>query len=219
MNGVHDMGGMEGLGSIEYVREEPVFHEPWEGRVRACIAAAGAWKKWNIDSGRHSRERLPAADYLRMSYYERWLAAFEGILVERGLVTRTEIETGRPAPDTAKADPPLKGAQVAGLLDRGSPFARPVAAPPRFQAGDRVRARNLHPRGHTRLPRYLRGHTGSIHLHHGGFVYPDSSAHGQGEDPRHLYSVRFEAVELWGESATGRGAVYADLWEPYLEPA
>jgi nitrile hydratase len=219
MNGIHDMGGMEGLGRIVHERDEPVFHAPWEGRVLAATVAAGWWKRWNTDAGRHERELLPPADYLRMSYYERWLAALEEILVRTGLVTRAEIETGRPAPGAARAEPPVQGGQAAAVLDRGSNYRRPLDAPPRFRPGSRVRVRNAHPSGHTRMPRYVRGHAGTVHMHHGGYVYPDTNAHFRGEDPRHLYSVRFEAAELWGESATGRGAVYVDLWEPYLEPA
>lgn len=218
MNSVHDMGGMEGMGPIEAEANEPVFHEPWEGRVLALIQAAGAWGKWNIDASRHSRERIPGPEYLRASYYEKHLLGFLTILAETGLVTREELESGTPAPGAAKATPPLTAELVDAVLSKGNPVEREADAPPIFQPGDAVRARNTHPHGHTRLPRYARGRRGVIHHHHGTHVFPDANAHFKGEQPHHLYSVRFEAAELWGPDATGRGAVYIDLWEPYLEP-
>jgi nitrile hydratase subunit beta len=226
MNGVHDMGGMHGLGPITPEREgeEPLFHAPWEARVLAINLAVSAWGRTNLDAWRHARERIPGPDYLRMGYYEKWLTALLGEIVEQGLVTADELAAGLPAPGAAPTDPALKAADVAGVLARGGPAQRPAQAPPALAVGDRVRARNIHPDGHTRLPRYVRGHQGVITAHHGTHVFPDSNAHGLGEDPRHLYQVRFEAAELWGPDAggfghAGRGAVYLDLWEPYLEPA
>ncbi len=217
MNGVHDMGGMQDMGPIEYEKNEPVFHERWEAKAYALNRAMGAWQKWNIDASRHQRELLPPADYLRMSYYESWIARLAGLLVQSGLVTRTEIETGRPAPGSTKATPPLTADMVAETIHKGSPASRNVPAVPRFKTGQRVRARNIHPAGHTRLPRYARGKTGTIVRDHGVFVFPDTNAHFLGEKPQHLYSVRFGAPELWGVGAPPRDAVYIDLWEDYLE--
>ncbi len=217
MNGVHDMGGMQDMGPIEYEKNEPVFHERWEAKAYALNRAMGAWQKWNIDASRHQRELLPPADYLRMSYYESWIARLAGLLVQSGLVTRTEIETGKPAPGSTKAAPPLTADMVAETIRKGSPASRNVPAVPRFKTGQRVRARNIHPAGHTRLPRYARGKTGTIVRDHGVFVFPDTNAHFLGEKPQHLYSVRFEAPELWGMDAQPRDAVYIDLWEDYLE--
>ena len=220
MNGVHDMGGMHGFGPIKPERDEPVFHARWEGRALALQLAAGAWRKWNIDASRHSRELIPGPEYLRMTYYEKWIAGLIELLVQTGLVTRTEVEKGRPAPGTTKAVPPLTTAQVPDLLlSRGVQYTRDVQATPRYKAGDRVRARNIHPTGHTRLPRYARGHAGVIRHDHGVFVFPDTNAHFLGEQPQHLYSVRFEARELWGETAPAQDAVHLDLWDSYLDPA
>ncbi len=98
-------------------------------------------------------------------------------------------------------------------------FQRKVAANPRFAAGDRVRARNINPEGHTRLPRYVRGHVGTIERDHGAHVFPDSNARFAGEAPQTLYTVRFGARELWGEAANPVDQVSLDLWEDYLEPA
>ncbi len=220
MNGIHDMGGMQDMGPIQYEKNEPVFHHPWEGRVYAMNRALGAWGKWNIDASRHGIELLPPADYLRMSYYEKWLARNMELLVARGLVTREEIDSGKPAPGSQKATPPLTAAAVPAIAARRGSYMRPEAeAKARFKIGERVRARKINPVGHTRLPRYARGREGVIARHHGVFVFPDTNAHFQGEHPQHLYSVRFQARELWGESVSPRDSVYMDMWDSYLEHA
>jgi nitrile hydratase len=220
MNGVHDMGGMHGMGPISPEKNEPVFHEKWEGRLYAINRAVGAWKKWNIDAGRHAIEQIPPADYLRMSYYERWLVRDISLLLESGLLTPQEINTGEPAPGSQKATPPLPVANLTATAAQRPSYARPDAdVKARFQVGDRVRALKINPTGHTRLPRYARGREGVIDRHHGIFVFPDTNAHFQGEHPQHLYSVRFRAQELWGESASARDSIYLDLWDSYLERA
>jgi nitrile hydratase subunit beta len=219
MNGVHDMGGMHGMGPIEHEKDEPVFHARWEARAFALTIAMGAWGKWNIDAARHERELIPASEYLRMSYYEKWIAGLVELSIKRGLITRAEVESGRPAPDSSKAIPPLTADQVSPTLAKGGPTSRDSAVATRFQVGQRVRARNIHPLGHTRLPRYTRGKLGTIDRDHGVFVFPDTNAHFLGEKPQHVYSVRFAARELWGEQAAPRDAVYVDLWDDYLEPA
>jgi nitrile hydratase beta subunit len=220
MNGIHDMGGMHGMGAIQQEKNEPVFHEAWEGRVYAINRAVGAWGKWNIDASRHGIELLPPADYLHMSYYERWLARNIELLVKHGLVTREEIETGRPAPGSQKATPPLTAAAVPAMAARRGSYMRPEAeAKARFKVGEHVRARKMNPVGHTRLPRYVRGREGIIFRNHGIFVFPDTDAHFLGEQPQHLYSVRFAARELWGDSVSPRDSVYVDMWDSYLEHA
>jgi nitrile hydratase len=218
MKGIHDMGGMHGMGPIDPEPNEPVFHERWEARTLALNLATAACGKWNIDAGRHSRERIPPADYLRMSYYEKWLTGLVMLLGETRLVSRVELESGHPTAGAAKTTPSLTADQVAPTLARGRSFERPLNRPPRFGVGQRVRARKINPTGHTRLPRYARGSVGVVDRLHGGHVFPDSNAHFQGENPQHLYSVRFSARELWGEVAAARDAVYLDLWEDYLEP-
>jgi nitrile hydratase subunit beta len=220
VNGVHDMGGMQGFGPIQYEKDEPVFHERWEALTLAMNIATRFWNKWNIDTSRHEIERIAPAEYLRMSYYEKWHVRLVELLVKSGLVTRAEIESGHPANGSAKASPPLTADMVPKITANWSvAAARDVAAPPRFQVGQRVRARNVHPIGHTRLPRYARGKLGVIHRGHGGFVFPDTNAHSHGENPQQLYSVRFAARELWGGQAPECDAVYIDLWDDYLEPA
>ena len=219
MNGVHDMGGMHGLGPIAPELDEPLFHEPWEARALALILAAGAWGRWNIDLQRHRRESIPGPDYLRMSYYEKWITGLIELLAESGLVSRDELEAGTPAPGSAKATPPLTADRVPAVLASGGPTSREIARAPLFAVGDSIRTRNINPTGHTRLPRYARGHVGVITHAHGAHVFPDTNAHGLGEQPRPLYQVRFEARELWGDAVVGRSAVYLDLWEDYLDRA
>lgn len=219
MNGVHDMGGMQDMGPVEREKNEPVFHEPWEGRVFAMYRAAGAWRKWNIDAARFSREVIPPAEYLQMKYYEKWYTGLVELLVAGGLVTRTEVDRGKPAPGSTPATPPLTPEQIPAFEARGNDTARKVSVAARFQVGQRVRARVINPTGHTRLPRYARGKFGTVVRDHGVYVFPDTNAHFKGENPQHVYSVRFAARELWGEQAKPKDAVYINMWDDYLEPA
>jgi nitrile hydratase len=218
MDGVHDMGGMDGFGKVEPEPNEPVFHEAWEGRVMAMNRAMGAAGAWNIDAARFARESLPPRVYLSSSYYERWLLAMERLLVERGLVdgeeltVRRSLHPGRPLPRGA-----LTTADVERSLTRGS-FGRPATAPPRFAPGDTVRAKNIHPRTHTRLPGYARGHVGTVERVRGFHVFPDSAALGQ-EDPQWLYTVCFAGRELWGDDADPALMVSIEAFEPYLDTA
>jgi nitrile hydratase len=218
MNGIHDMGGMHGLGPIEVEKNEPVFHARWEGRVLALTFAMGATGK--LGYFRYYLERIPAVDYLRMSYYEKWFTALVERLSLSGLVAREEIETGKRARGSPKATPALSATQVPQLIARRG-GTQPQGGPSHFQAGQRVRARNIHPVGHTRLPRYARGRQGLIERDYGVFGFQDTDVYGHplGPKPQHVYSVRFAARELWGEQASPRDYVYIDLWEDYLEPA
>ena len=219
MNGVHDMGGMHGLGPIAPEPDEPLFHAPWEARALALTLAAGAWGRWNIDRSRHQREMIPGPVYLNLGYYEKWTTALIELMVQTELVTREELASGQPAPGAPRLSPQLTADRVATMLAAGGPTERQTDRGPRFEVDDAVRARNLNPTGHTRLPRYVHGHAGVISRRHGAHVFPDANAHGRGEQPQPLYQVRFEAKELWGDNGFGRGAVYLDLWEDYLEPA
>jgi nitrile hydratase len=220
MNGVHDLGGMHGFGPVRPETNEPVFHAPWEGRVIAMRRLMGAWLGSNIDAGRHAIERLPPADYLRFSYYEKWFQSLINQMVAAKLVTPDEVASGHKAPDATTATPPitLANVQATSIAPTGS-YQRDTGANARFAPGETVRARNIHPEGHTRLPRYVRGHVGTIERDHGAHVLPDTHAHGAGEAPETLYTVRFTARELWGDARHEGDAVYLDLWESYLDPA
>jgi nitrile hydratase len=213
------MGGMHGMGPVQREENEPVFHEWWEGRVFALNRAVMAWGKWNIDASRHQRELIPPAEYLRMSYYEKFLAGMTELLIKFGLVTRQEVDSGKPASGSTKASPPMTADTVAALVTRGTPASRNVPSAPKFRVGQRVRARNINPTGHTRLPRYARGKPGFVERDHGVFVFPDTNAHFLGESPQHLYSVRFSARDLWGDQARPQDAVYMNLWDDHLESA
>ena len=160
MNSVHDMGGMHGMGPIVEERNEPVFHDEWEGRIFAMNLAMGAWRKWNIDASRHARELIPPAEYLRMTYYERWVSGLLQLIVKSGLATRDEIERATPAVSSAKAVPAANPDQALARIATGLPAKRNVDVPARFKVGQRVRTHNMHPVGHTRLPRYARGRSG-----------------------------------------------------------
>lgn len=219
MNGVHDMGGMHGLGPIAPEPGEPVFHAAWEARAMALTIAAAATGKWNLDASRHARERIPAAEYLRSTYYEKWIIGLTDLLLQAGLVTPEELATGRAAPGAPKATPQLTAERVPAMLADGAPSTRDVPVAARYRSGDAVRARNINPAGHTRLPRYARGRQGVVLAGRGVHVFPDTNAHFLGENPQHLYTVRFTARELWGPGAAARDHVHVDLWEDHLEPA
>jgi nitrile hydratase subunit beta len=217
MNGVHDMGGMQDMGPVRPEKNEPVFHAAWEGRVFAMYLAIDG--DWPGGSGRYQRELIPPADYLRMSYYQRWLTSLSELLVKSGMVTRTELETGVAQGGNTKGRHMLRAEEVAPMIAAGGASTREVPVAAKFHEGQRVRARNLNPVGHTRLPRYARGKQGIITRDHGVQVFHDSFVQGLGEKPQHLYSVRFAARELWGLQAATTDSVYVDLWDDHLEAA
>jgi len=219
MNGVHDMGGQHGMGPVQYEQIEPVFHEAWEGRVYAMTRAMRAWRKWTLDTDRYSIEALPPVEYLRMSYYERWLRRLETHVVKYGFASTDEVRQGRAAAGSVKATPVFTKATSDRWQDRGIPSSDDPKVPPRFRVGQRVRARNMNPLGHTRLPRYARGKTGTVVRDHGVYAFPDTNAHEQGEKRQHVYGVRFTARELWGNLASSRDSVHLDLFDDYLERA
>ena len=217
MNGVHDMGGMDGFGPVQPEENEPVFHEQWEGRVLAMNRAMGYTRAWNGDISRFAKEIVPPHEYLNSSYYRRWTIGLEWMLMDNGLVDADEFAAGR----ALRPGKPLKRKMtlenLATAVERGS-YERPAKMPALFKTGDSVRMKNIHPKGHTRLPRYVRGHVGVIERVHGCHVFPDSHASARrDEDPQWLYTVRFEGRELWGDTADPTITVSVDAWEPYLE--
>jgi len=217
VNGVHDMGGMHGFGKVEPERDEPPFHAEWEGRVLAMQRAMRYTRAWNIDMSRDAQERLPAQVYLGSSYYQRWELGLERNAVEKGLIDADELAAGH-ALRPGKPVPRMTKDDLGGAFTRGS-FSRPTTTVARFKPGDRVRARNVHPRTHTRLPRYARGHVGVVEAVRGCHVFPDSVATGAGENPQWLYTVVFDGRELWGEGADPTVKVSVEAFEPYLERA
>jgi nitrile hydratase beta subunit len=219
MNGPHDLGGSQSFVPIVPEQDEPVFHFEWERRVAALSLAMNATRMWNIDMVRYARERIPPAAYARSSYYEKWLRGLERLLAEHDLVSGAEFDAKRSLePPKTLSRKPL-AADVPALLAKGSPYDRPVKSPALFAVGDAVRARVMNPIGHTRLPRYVRGRPGMIARMHGVHVFPDSNSAGKGEDPHWLYSVAFDAREVWGAEGRKGDTIFLDLWEPYLERA
>ena len=218
MNGVHDMGGMDGFGKVEREHNEPAFHASWEGRVLGMTRSMGYGGAFSIDQSRYAVERIAPDIYLAASYYEKWALALERNVVERGFVDADELAQGH----ALHAGKPLARKLTEEVVRRGmvrGKFSREPSAPPRFAVGDQVRAKNIHPTTHTRLPRYVRGHVGVIERLHDCHVFPDTVAIDQGENPQWLYVVRFDGRELWGPDADPAVKVSIDAFEPYLEAA
>lgn len=220
MNGGQDLGGVHGLGPIDPEIDEPVFHAEWEKRAFALTLAMGFLGQWNIDQGRHARESMHPARYLTSTYYQIWTEGLIKLMLDAGFVVPGEVHLGRQevTPRDIHREP-VGADEVAGILMKGGSSARDLDTKPEFALGARVRAMRMNPEGHTRLPRYLRGCEGEIVSHHKGHVFPDTNAHGKGENPQHLYTVKFTARELWGKDASPRDCMHADLWESYLVPA
>ncbi len=219
MNGIHDMGGLDGMDPVVREDKEPVFHKPWEGRVYGLRRSIGRWGRGrNWGSFRFALESLPPADYLRMSYYERWFTAHVNLLLSSGLVTEAELDSGYADPDAAA--PELLPATQAETASLGSSLLD-TKVNAGFNVNDAVRGRNMHPRGHTRMPRYTRGRRGVVIRDNGVYALQDTDEQGQrlGNIPQHVYTVRFDARELWGERASTGDSVYVDMWEEYLESA
>jgi nitrile hydratase len=213
MNGIHDMGGMQGMGPLQHEKNEPVYHAEWEKRIDAMDQSMRLTGKIG-GSRRGIEENILAADYLRMSYYERWYVALVERLIANKLVTRAEVESGRPAErGQVRA---ASATEAVNFIRTNISTRQNVELAPRFQVGQQVRARNMNPVTYTRLPRYARGRLGTVDRIRGVFPIVDVGA---GAKPQTLYSVRFAARDLWGEEVATRDAVYIDMWDGYLEPA
>jgi nitrile hydratase len=210
VNGIHDMGGMDGFGRVIPEPNEPVFHADWERRMFGIAAAIPFTMPYADDHLRREIERIAPADYLTSGYYELWYRAISSLLQERGVFGDAPIRAGTPVPAAGVADAISAGATTRMAED---------GITPRFAIGDPVMTRNLHPDGHTRLPRYARGKYGRIDRIHGVFSFADTNARGLGPCPQHLYAVTFTARELWGPDAALQNTVVLDLWDSYLDPA
>lgn len=213
MDGIHDMGGMQGFGRVPTESDDQVFHSDWEGRVHGVVYALFGQGMINIDAFRHAIEKIPPKEYLESPYYGRWARAVEALLIESGALRPGELQARMEGKDVPSHDAPAPaGSQPGG-------FERQIDAAPRFAEGGEVRVRNRHPEGHTRMPGYVRGKAGVVVRVHAAYILPDTNAHAQGECPEYLYSVRFRGDELWGEAAESSAPVTVDLFERYLEPA
>ena len=218
MNGPHDLGGQMGFGAVAPENNEPIFHADWEKRALGLTLCCGAMGHWTIDESRHARENIPPASYLSASYYEIWIRGIDMLLERHGFATREELFSGRMSGAGTAPKRVLQAENVPATLARGGPCERPTGMRPAFAVGDRVRTRNFNPTGHPRLPRYARAKQGIVEAVQGSFVFPDDNAHGRGENPQWLYTVVFDALEIWGEGADPTLTISIDAWESYLEP-
>jgi nitrile hydratase len=222
MDGIHDVGGMDGFGPVDTTEHEDTFHEPWEGETYATFVAGLGSGTFGIDAFRHSIERMPPADYLTSDYYDRWVTAITRLFVERGVLDpdavreRTRAFADGDATVPERTDPDLIGELAAGVNDAYDSSGTP--SEPAFEAGDRVVVRNHAPSGHTRCPAYVRRAEGTVRAYRGSHTYPDAAAHGD-ERSEPLYNVRFSAAELWGDRGDDGASISVELWEPYLRHA
>ena len=213
------MGGMHGFGVVEHEDNEPVFQEEWQKKTFGLMMTSLGPFQVNLDNVRSRMESVPPTTYLSLGYYDKWLLTLEDLAIEKGLVSRDDLAAlaaGKDVPLERDVDPiPAEG--MLAFLATGATAARQIETPSRVMVGDQVRAKTLNPDGHTRLPRYARGHVGTVIADQGGQIYPDSNATFSGEGPERLYTVQFLATALWGAEANPIDTVCIDLWEPYLE--
>jgi nitrile hydratase subunit beta len=212
-----DLGGLSSFGAVTADEGNKLVHGEWESRVLALTWAMGATDSWNIDMSRSARETLP--QYRQLSYYEIWLAGLEKMLLAKGLVRQEELAAARMLDPPAAIRRVMRADQVGAILAKGAPTAREAVNEARFRCGDSVRTRAIPVPHHTRLPGYLRGKIGLIERVHGAHVFADANAQGHGESPEWLYTVAFDAAELWGPCSDAGHRVSFDAWQPYLESA
>ena len=220
MSGVHELAGRSGFGPIEREANEPVFHEEWERRVFALMMATFAAGEYNLDAFRHAIERMGREEYLKASYYEHWLFAVERLLVEKGCISEAELQGHtRKNRKEEKRRPILKAEDVERVVKLSGSGRIEKDVPPKFKPGDRIVACEFILKGHTRLPHYVQGKRGAVERDHGVYVFPDTNAHGGPESPQHVYNVRFDFKEIWGEDAQAKAVLHIDLWDDYMELA
>jgi nitrile hydratase len=209
VDGVHDLGGMQGFGPVEVEPDEPVFHDEWEARTFALAAGALGAGGFNTPMFRHAIERMDPGHYLTSSYYEHWLTAVATLLVEADMISRDELQ--------ARVQGfPISRPPAVGAVDVDP---TPPGAAPGFAVGDAVRVRDLHFAGHTRCPRYVRGRQGVVVRIEPVAPVPEVEAHRRERLLEPTYGVRFDAGELWRDAADTNAVVHVDLYERYLDPA
>lgn len=216
MDGIHDLGGLQGFGAIDVGESDEQFHEPWEARVRGIVNAMGRAPDWNLDWFRHCRELIEPTDYLTRPYFDQWVQTYCAMLVNSGVATVEEVASGKSTAPVSGISPPMAAADVRDA-QLAKNYQGEADAAPAFAVNDAVRAKRNGILTHTRLPAYVRGHTGHIVRHHGAHVFPDANALGE-KRFQHLYTVAFAMAELWAEATQRRDTVYLNLWESYLEP-
>ncbi len=220
MDTVADMGGLQGFGSVRLTPpDDPPFHEDWERRAFAMALLSMRVSGTNLDSFRHALNRQHPIDYLAFGYYGRWLKMAENLLTDSSIIAPGAVDArARKLRGEDVEEPPVPEPNKPDYKPTAAGSIRPVETPPAFEPGDRVRAKDIHPSGHTRLPRYVRGRTGEVRLVQPAMVLPETNAHFLGENPQHVYAVVFDSAELWGDGAEPF-TVTIDLYESYLEAA
>lgn len=207
MDGIHDLGGMDGFGEIGVEHNEPVFHSEWEGQAFALnIIAIGLLQKYNVDEYRHSLERMNPLDYLNASYYERVLTGVASLMIEKDVISEAELSS------QVSGTYPLSraNAKVEDSVRTPQEFAK-------FSVGDPVRVGDIHTAGHTRMPSYVRGKNGIVIHVAPRFSFPDNAAHKNSFRKEHTYHVMFTHSELWNDGDSNTDTIVVDLWESYLE--
>ena len=219
MDGVHDLGGMDNFGPVIAEVNEPVFHEDWERKIYSLTLAILPAGYCKIDEMRRTTENIQPAAYLQAKYYQKWLLALESILLEKDILTQEEIETGQSIrAEGGVVHPAVPKEMMQFAMTNPVPASLDLDIEARFQVGDEIIAKIIHPQHHTRLPRYIRGKRGIIEQDHGVFLLPDTNAHGGPDKPQHVYTVRFAARELWGDEANALDTVCIDLHDDYMDP-
>ncbi len=219
MDGMHDLGGKQGFGPIDVNETDVPFHADWEGRMWAIAQCGGGRDGWTIDWWRHCRELIDPVDYLARPYFDSWMQAYTAAYIDSDTFTLEEIIKAKS--DQTPVEPPeaIDTQQVLkDIQSQATRFDRPLAQTPQFEVGDCVNTKQLTTSHHTRLPAYTRGKPGIIHAYHGAHIFADACAKGS-DRPEHIYSVAFNASDLWQESQNRKDRVFLDLWESYLEPA
>ncbi len=217
MDAIHDLGGRQGFGPVDAGEEEVPFHSSWEARAFAIVRAMSRAPDWTLDKFRFTREQIDPVDYLTRPYYDQWIQCYAALMVGSNLASVAELSSGHASSGPADLGSPRGPGSVIAEKAKASPFDRPYDGKLKFEAGDAVTANLNGSGGHTRLPAYVRGHSGTVTHVRGAFVFPDDSAIGV-ERAEPLYTVAFKAGDLWpGEGRTH--LVHLDLWESYLEPA
>lgn len=218
MDGPQDLGGKRNFGPISPETDEPIFHADWESKMLGLTLAAGGLGYWTIDESRHFRESLSPAAYYSKTYYEIWYAGLTAGLKKYGELSDEELAAGKAMTPGIRQNRKVTGEAMPGVLAAGGPSLRPTTQEARFAEGQAVRTMRAHPPGHTRLPGYARDKVGVVVALRGMHVFPDTRAHGEGDQPQWLYTVAFDGEALWGKDAEPGLSCTIDAWESYLEP-
>ncbi len=219
MDGVHDLGGKQGFGPVDVDEKEAPFHADWEGRMWAIAQCGLGRDGWTIDWWRHCRELIDPVDYLSRPYFDSWMQAYTAAYIDSNTMTLDEIVNAHSSTPTVQPPAAVNASQVLkDVQSQATSFERPLDTPQAFNVGECISTKQLTTTHHTRLPAYARGKPGIIHAYHGTHIFADTGAQGS-EHPEHIYSVVFEARDLWPEARHKKDRVFLDLWESYLEPA